>query len=49
MELEKNPFTVYSEWDKIPKEWDRAPTKDAENIAQQGRESLAKQKLSLNK
>ena len=43
----ENPFTVYSEWDKIPKEWDRAPTKDAENIAQQGRESLAKAKTKL--
>jgi hypothetical protein len=45
--VRENPFTVYSEWDKIPKEWDRAPTKDAENIAQQGRESLAKAKTKL--
>ncbi|WP_444884395.1 nitrilase-related carbon-nitrogen hydrolase [Microbulbifer sp. PSTR4-B] len=36
-----NPFTIYSDWDKIPKRWNRDPSKEAEKIANRGRKILA--------
>ena len=45
--VRENPFTVYRDWDKIPEQWDRSPTADAEEIAQQGRDSLEKAKVKL--
>ena len=47
--VRENPFTVYRDWDTIPKEWDRSPTADAEEIAQQGRDSLEKAQTKLKK
>ncbi len=40
--MSHNPFTIYSEWDKIPERWQRAPTEEAEKVARKGREALAR-------
>jgi predicted amidohydrolase len=42
-----NPFTVYSEWDKIPERWNRAPSEEAEKVSAKGRESLARASKKL--
>ena len=47
--IKENPFTVYRDWDKIPKEWDRNPTDEAEKIAEQGRNALEKAKTNLKR
>jgi predicted amidohydrolase len=47
--IKENPFTVYRDWDKIPKEWDRNPTDEAEKIAEQGRDALEKAKTNLKR
>ena len=38
----ENPFTVYSEWDKIPDRWNTGPSAEAEAVSEKGRASLAK-------
>jgi len=45
--VRENPFTVYRDWEKIPKEWDRKPTTEAEEIADAGRKSLDAAKESM--
>ncbi len=40
--LTDNPFTIYSEWDKIPARWDHDPGAAAEAVSKKGRESLAR-------
>ncbi len=37
----ENPFTVYSEWDKIPDRWNKEPSAEAEAVSKKGRDSLA--------
>jgi hypothetical protein len=43
----ENPFTVYKDWNKIPKEWDRKPSAEAEKIADAGRKSLESAKRKI--
>ncbi len=40
--LSDNPFTIYSEWDKIPARWDHGPGDQAEAVSEKGRASLAR-------
>jgi len=35
-----NPFTVYSQWDKIPDRWNHPPNEVAEKVSARGRASL---------
>ncbi|WP_196223245.1 nitrilase-related carbon-nitrogen hydrolase [Roseibium sp. RKSG952] len=42
-----NPFTVYSEWDKIPDRWNSAPEEAAEKISDVGRKALERAKKQL--
>ncbi|WP_310620376.1 nitrilase-related carbon-nitrogen hydrolase [Flexibacterium corallicola] len=39
--VKTNPFTIYRDWDQIPDRWHRNPSHTAEEIAEQGRQSLS--------
>lgn len=46
--VSNNPFTIYRDWEKIPERWNHPPSSLAEEIAEKGRESLARAEEALS-